>query len=337
MSRRNQISFGDLLRATESLGSETLSMRRAVAALLGFEFSEETTAKTKSRIAQGLSADASEAGKLTRQATPSHNAEQEKPDARGKADAPLDGAHDNAWVESLPPKSLRMPQWYDEVQPLSDWSDEEEEAPPPLDPLFNPGWMRALLQAVLSVTDENGPVDVERAVEQLGQAGPLRHYPRLPYLRLADGVDVLIDLNETMRPFEQDQHQLLSDIRRVMSAQLVNELYFTICPTRGVGESSARPLRDYSPPRPGTPVLVLTDLGASWKDFDIEQARPEEWLSFAGLLRRANCPLVALVPYPLARVSVALRRAMTVITWDRTTTTGMVRRLRRDADRRLLG
>ena len=336
MSCRHRISLGDLLRALDCVGTEDMPTRRAVAALLGFELSEERQLKMEGRIAQGASAVEALDDNRPRQPRPDEDDPgRERPDAPGKASVPPDGVQDNAWIESLPPKRPRMPRWYGEVVPLSNWSSEEEE-PPTLDPLFNPDWTRTLLQAALSVTDEHGPVDVARAVKRLGQAEPLKSYPRLPRLRLADGVNVLVDVNETMRPFAQDQYQILSNIRRVMSAQLVSELYFTACPSRGVGGPGEWPLREYAPSRPGAPVVILTDLGASLKDFDIEHASPKEWLGFAESVRRAGCSLVALVPYPLARVHNSLRAAMTVITWDRATTTAAVRRRRRDADKRLL-
>src|ERR1041385_7830837 len=120
MGCRHPISFGDLLRAFDCVGGEDDATRRAVASLLGFEFSE-----MRAREAEGFSvrvptADEGSADTPRTTPQPEDDAARQTPSATEKAAAPPDDARDNAWVEPLSPKSLRMPEWYDAVQPLSD-------------------------------------------------------------------------------------------------------------------------------------------------------------------------------------------------------------------------
>ena len=48
-------------------------------------------------------------------------------------------------------------------------------------------------------------------------------------------------------------------------------------------------------------------------------ARADEWAAVATALRRRDCPVVALVPYPERRWPRALRRRLTIFLWDRAT------------------
>ncbi len=64
-------------------------------------------------------------------------------------------------------------------------------------------------------------------------------------------------------------------------------------------------------------VLVMTDLGIGRPPGWAEWASEAEWLEFALLLRKAGCPLVALVPYPSDRWPPALAASMMILSFDR--------------------
>jgi hypothetical protein len=75
----------------------------------------------------------------------------------------------------------------------------------------------------------------------------------------------------------------------------------------------------YPAPAASTPIVVISDLGIGRPGSAVDQATSAEWLAFADLARRAGAPIVAFVPYPSERVPAALRRAMVVVPWDRST------------------
>ena len=72
-------------------------------------------------------------------------------------------------------------------------------------------------------------------------------------------------------------------------------------------------------------MVLLTDLGIGrplgWDDW----ADVAEWQEFAALVRRAQCPLVAFVPYRRARWPTRLIHSIAIVQWDRTTTVAMAR------------
>lgn len=72
-------------------------------------------------------------------------------------------------------------------------------------------------------------------------------------------------------------------------------------------------------------MLLLTDLGIGRPQLSADPATVEEWLELAAVVRRAGCPLVALVPYGAHRWPAALRDAMTLVEWDRPTSAARVR------------
>src|SRR5262249_28443753 len=150
------------------------------------------------------------------------------------------------------------------------------------EPLFMPRWTRALLNAALAHVDNTGPIDVDAAVECLSRFELLTRLPRRRKLHLKNDVQLLTDVNQTMMPFAQDQLALVSAIKRLVSAQNVEQLFFSACPTRGAGQMDEWPWGVYQAPRhPGTLVVVLTDLGTSRAGPGSETASTDEWLSFA--------------------------------------------------------
>jgi formylglycine-generating enzyme required for sulfatase activity len=67
-------------------------------------------------------------------------------------------------------------------------------------------------------------------------------------------------------------------------------------------------------PAPGTPVLVLGDLGCN----DRPAHRRQRWLRFGARLKRAGCPPAALTPCPPRRWDGELARLFDLACWDRT-------------------
>lgn len=329
MTGNPPINFGDLLRALHQLDDGDPQTRRSIAALLGFEWSQQVEAaanwpaQTTLRVSPEVIRPAAESAKPLA-------AEPLKPPADIAAEPQTE---DDAWIESLPSTNLRLPRWLDEIKPLPQALDETLNEPPAIDPLFRPDWTRALLYAALATVDDHGPLDVERMVERLASAEPLGRIPRLQRRHLGAGVQVLIDINKTMSPYVEDQRGLLDDIKRVVSAELVREAIFEAVPEQIAFEAEDWQWRAYQPPPRGTLVLALTDLGVGPAMPGVARSTPEAWLAFAERLRVNGCPFVVLTPYPEKGVLLAMRRRIATLRWDRATTTGHVQRTRRDANK----
>lgn len=327
MSKSRPISFGDFLRASEKLGAQDPAARKRIAALLGFDWIESAPLPSEGRL-------------KTKEPAPSARPLEEAasdavtPDSPASEVAPVfveEGANEvgDIWVEALPPRSVHMPKWMSEVEPMPPPASEERDEPPAVEPLFTPEWTRAILFAVLAHVDRRGAIDIERTVELLCRYKPLTRLPRRTKFHLKNDLQLLIDVNRTMDPFAQDQIALVEAVKRLVSEQNVEQLLFSVCPTRGAGAGGEWPWGPYRPPKhPGTLVMVITDLGVSRAARGVETASTDEWLRFAGMIRKDSCQLVTLVPFPLRRVPAALRRAMVVIPWDRSTTAGVIKKIR---------
>jgi hypothetical protein len=196
-------------------------------------------------------------------------------------------------------------------------------------PLFKPHWERNLISAAVATRAPNGSVDVPRLVNTAARGRPLRTIPRLLQPSLFRGVQVLVDLGEGMGPFARDQAHLLEELRRIVGEELTAVAHFRNNPLRGMGVNPWT-WGPYRPPYPGTPVLALTDLAIGGPVLDPDRSNEGEWLRFTERLAHASCPLVALVPYPERRWPRRLKRQMTLVCWDRSTTVGAIfRQIRR--------
>jgi hypothetical protein len=186
--------------------------------------------------------------------------------------------------------------------------------------LLQPGRHRALLGALCSSPADTGDLDVDRAVHRLARGEPLGSLPAEVRPTTRRGLEVLVDRGPAMVPFLHDQDDVLRSVDRLAGPDGVRIVRFARCPLDppGAGTGPLWTWKEYRPPPAAVPVLALSDIGVL--------AAPEErahvralWVRFALRLRKAGCPLVALVPAPVARIPPELLAVVTVVTWDRST------------------
>jgi hypothetical protein len=183
------------------------------------------------------------------------------------------------------------------------------------DVLFNPQWARAMISTMARIRTRSGPPEVESLVAAAAERQPaLSLAPSI--METASGADVLLDIGEPMAAFSREQARLVQMMRRVLGRGVVSTFRFLGTPSRGVQCQGTSSLEAYRPARPGWPVIVLTDLGIN-KGADAASA--SEWRAFSRLVRSAGCHLLALVPYPTARLSHDLKTSMHIVPWDRAT------------------
>lgn len=322
--RGHQISLGDLLRALDQLKGADESIRPLMLDLFGFKLAGKQPEPTS--LPAPKPATQPEA-----HSEPPSEAEDTRVDVE-KPDVVTQGAND-AWLELLSLQELKVPDWFASVQAMSESEEAASLESPPIDSLLNPRWTRSILHQALSIADQDSAIDIERTVEQLARAEPLLNFPRARRMKLRGGVQVLLDLNESMRPYTEDQQNMLQDIKRITMAQMVSQWYFKRYPSQGVSRDVFSERMTYSTPPPGTSVLLLTDLGVGRRNHNLRE-RVKEWRWFSEQVYKAGSSLVAFVPFQTERVEPSLRRLMAVVPWDRATTTAMVKRLRQSVDRR---
>jgi hypothetical protein len=306
MDQRATIFLGDLVRAIRDLKPADDQTRKLIAEMLGLNLNT----------------------RLPLQQTPAPRAQTIKPPTIPTINDPLTPVV--APVSDSVPISLELHQneeaeWISDVKPLPRLQPEHETyVRPQLEPLLLPQWTRGILIGSLATKTEDGLPDLERITETLARGEVIRALPTLSSPTLRRGVQLLIDKSQAMMPFIRDQAWLQKEIRQVAGMDRVEIKRFAGSPLRGAG-AGPKPWPEYTPPLPGTPVMLLTDLGICQPMLTDDWADSTEWLRFCRTVRHANCPLIAFVPYGPSRWPKELARALPIIQWDRKTTAATVR------------
>jgi hypothetical protein len=191
-------------------------------------------------------------------------------------------------------------------------------------PLLSPRSTNGILHYLLSRLVPDGPADVEALLAAITAGRPPEGLPRRPRRTLRFGVEVLVDLSTSMRPFRRDQSQVVDSVRALVGATATRVALFADAPLRGVGAGPQWTWHDYVP-RPGSRVLLLTDFGIGGDPLALDRGTPAEWRAFFRVLHRSGSQPVALVPYPPARWPGWLRDRCPLLLWDRRVTTGQAR------------
>lgn len=327
MARKSPvIFFGDLARAAGELSIRDPQTLRLVAELLGLPVDLPAPSPP-----EGMKSGGSGAG-----AAPRLDEDEEAPedDADGNARAAEASMREEDEGVAIPielqPVSGEREVWMPVAEATSPPNDEGSIEVPPLDPLFGAQWARGILSAGLATLGPDGPLDVEAVTQSLARCEILERLPTLPSWTLERGAQLLLDKSHAMMTFVRDQAWLLREIRNVVGEDRLEVLRFTGSPVRGAGRG-ARPWPVYAPPPPGTPVVLLTDLGICQPSLAADWAGEEEWATFAAAVSRAGCPLLAFVPYGPERWPPRLAPLMNIFQWDRGTTASAVANVNRDS------
>jgi hypothetical protein len=337
LNRRSDISLGDLLCAFRELEADEAT-KLAIARLLKltpFASLEEYRSGAGPDDSSAPDEDAQEEAR--RKASRSGAGRDDAAPAPAAApqpeaeELPADvGAGDSvpSRLEQIGDDKVRVPPPKTDASFLPKDAAPDGARPPAFEPLLFPIWTRAILSGALSTRRDDGPLDIRRVVEQVASgAAVAKELPRLPRPTLARGIHVLVDRSETMSLFLEDQRWLEAEILKVVGPGRAQVLYFDGCPARKAGPGSRsrwKPYFDQHLPRRGTVLLLLTDLGVGRTVSLTAPVSTQEWVAFAERLRPHGCPLVALVPYSPERCPAELRRLMTIIRWDRTTSVATV-------------
>lgn len=318
-----EIFLGDLARAIAAIGCSDPQITATIARSLGFRL-EQLDAAPQLDAPPPL-----EAAEITPLPFQSDVTTQQN-DNEDKSEPPTESPSDERVqyditepdVERIPAASQPAP------QPAAPWPEWERVAAFSLRyrPLFLPQWTRGLLSEAAASWREDGAVDIPRTVEVLALSAAPAELPRLYALTLARGCQVMIDVSDGMAPFAGDCWQLVDSLRSVVGHEQVQVFYFKDCPIFGLETEADARFIPFQPPPRATPVLLLSDLGIAAPEFSLRRVVVQDWVRLARYLRVAECPLLALVPYPRQRWPWKLSKELTIIQWDRGTTAAGVRR-----------
>jgi hypothetical protein len=320
-----KIGLADLVRACRALRPEDAATAREIAALLGFE-GGGPSARPARRAPRPVARS---------RPVPPPVRDAAAPDAPGVSEARAEETPSPIRLESLgvddsADEAGSIERGTGEDLPTPEQDDRPDR--PPIEPLLGPLRSRAILSAALGSEIEDGPVDVPRLVDRVARDRAVERIPRLAVRSLRRGAQVLIDRGPGMLPFHRDLQALVEELPDVAGRAGLRLLQYAVVPCRGAGAGWRGTWKRYRPPGPGTPVLLVSDLGASGATEEPPASR-REWRTFLDALRAAGCPALALTPYPWTRTSPFVRDRLRIVEWDRTTSAAQVVRLAEDASR----
>jgi hypothetical protein len=222
-------------------------------------------------------------------------------------------------------------------------------SPPAPPPLFARNHRRGILTAAIATWVPEGPLAIEQVVSATIQRRPILRLPRELRSTVRRGVQLLVDRGESLAPFWRDQDELVLRFRELLGRGRFELVEFRgipvpapiaptdVDPAEGtwerepgilVGPDSAGD-RGWRAPRPGTPVLIVSDFGIGARPDHEEWVPVVRWRRFADELRAAGSPVLGLVPYASARWPAGLRSSIVCLPWSERTSAGTVRRAAR--------
>lgn len=163
-----------------------------------------------------------------------------------------------------------------------------------------------------------GDIDLVETVRRAASRQSLLPVPRRLRWSTNLGMQLHVDMGPALDPFRNDIEQLHDALATIASPHGVVERGFEgdpreiTWPPRLVGHGARRSLGGCLPP-PGTPVLVVTDLGIAVPRAGSAPG-PRALLDHHRLLDQAGCTVRYLVPYPPERWPVPLR-GLPIVEW----------------------
>ncbi len=188
-----------------------------------------------------------------------------------------------------------------------------------LEPPWTPEWARGVMVAAVSAPVASRRLDQRALVRKVSRQQVLRTVPwqRRPSTRR--GVQLLLDHSPGMAPFHEDRRWLHGLMASVAGRDRVEVLRFSGSPRRGVVHAgSAAGPQAYRAPAPGTPVVLVSDLGMLRPPLTGDRtARVHEWLDFLDQVLRCGCPPACLTPFPATAYLPQVRERVALIPLDR--------------------
>jgi formylglycine-generating enzyme required for sulfatase activity len=230
------------------------------------------------------------------------------------------------------------PSWFKEVIPFSNGeirADYSQSMPRKL-PLLPWSRMWPFIFGVLGCYCDTRSINIDRAVEQAARAEPMSRLPFQQRLSRARGCQVILDMDEYLLPFWDDQAGLKQKIEKLRGGSGLEVLVFENGP-EGLCRRWGKELEELKPyrlPAPGSPILIISDLGCLSKNLNQKflqggpggtvfskrvplGRRRQSWMRFGKRLNRAGFLPTVLTLCPSRYWDTEMTRYWRLVCWDR--------------------
>ncbi|MFF3945898.1 hypothetical protein ACFYYN_13835 [Streptomyces sp. NPDC001902] len=217
------------------------------------------------------------------------------------------------------------------------FADRGEVSEQPPSPPWNPRTQQAIMLTVAATEALGRELDHRRLIDLMvrrlgGRPSSGLRLPYRPRPTTRAGLHVLLDRSPSMRPFRHDHQWVARLARQVLAPDQLRILDFRL--PQGASADGGRTWGAAVRPAPGTPVLLVSDLGRLRPPVAVRnQASPADWLAFLGRLKHAGHPVTCLTPFSPDVYPPAVRRLVALVPLDRRTSVwsarSQIRRLRR--------
>jgi formylglycine-generating enzyme required for sulfatase activity len=228
------------------------------------------------------------------------------------------------------------PSWFKEVIPFASGevrADYSQPIPRKL-PLLPWSRMWPFLFGVLGYYCDTRSIDMDRAVEMAARAEPMSRLPFQQRLTRAGACQVILDMDRYLLPFWDDENDLKQRIEKMRGSSGLEVLVFENGP-EGLCRRWGKELEELKPyrfPAPGTPILIISDLGClenneGGKGRRVEGERVstrhvtgrrrQAWMRFGKRLKRAGFLPSVLTLCSSGYWDRELARYWRLVCWDR--------------------
>lgn len=324
-NRRGEIHLGELISALVELGCDDAAQAETIAACLGFGLRAADLAATGAATpaiydhSRALPQPAATRGETPRRPgwalPPSSLAAETLPDRILPSQL--------AGVDALPSTDSPLaPAWLATGYRCLD----PDASSPPRQSLFSARAARGVLTAALASGRAGDELDLDELVRCVVNGRIPQSLPRLPFMTLDRGCQLLLDYGDSMVPWWEDLRQLACQVSEVLGAERTAIFDFASSPASASRWRADREALEAWQPEPGRPILVATDFGIRGEPVrDLDGAG---WHAFVDRCAARDCALLVLVPWSRIYWPKDLGLHPQLVHWHPATSAAMLRRQR---------
>lgn len=198
----------------------------------------------------------------------------------------------------------------------------------PVEALFPPGRVRAVLREMATVPTPCGAPDLHKAVELIAHAKPILALPRALVGTLPHSIHWVFEAGPSMLPYVRDKQQLARTVTRLLGEDRVRLGDFIADPLKGVRPRGQVKWRSLHWPGARSALVVVSDLGIGGGE-TVDALAESIWPMFLDQARQRGVSTVLLNPYGQDQWPDVASAFDIALTWDADTGVQSLRRTRR--------